>query len=222
MRSPLLISTILVLLLTAGCSKDSEKGGTTRVNGSIHVVAGQQNGDVATVNGAISVDEKAIFGGADTVNGDIFVGAHATGTSAKTVNGNVTLDSGARINGDIASVNGLLTLKEGAEVTGSLGNVNGGISLTNAHAAHGVVTVNGDISILGTSKVEGGLRVKTLSVGVLSYDKSEPRIIIGPGASVQGELKFERKVKLYVSDKATIGPVSGATPIAFSGDTPPP
>jgi hypothetical protein len=28
-------------------------------------------------------------------------------------------------------------------------------------------------------------------------------------------------VKLYVSDKATIGAVSGATPISFSGDQPP-
>jgi hypothetical protein len=45
--------------------------------------------------------------------------------------------------------------------------------------------------------------------------------VIGPGAVVQGELKFERKVKLYVSDKATIGTVTGATPEMFSGETPP-
>jgi DUF4097 and DUF4098 domain-containing protein YvlB len=222
MRFHFFIPVMLILGIATGCTKNSDEGGTTRVNGSIHVLAGQQNGNVDTVNGAISVDEKATFGNADTVNGDIFIGAHASGTAAKTVNGNITLDSGARIAGEIASVNGLLTLNDGAEVTGPLGNINGGISLTSAHAAKGIVTVNGDISIIGTSKVEGGLRVKTLSVGVLSYDKSEPRIIIGPGAAVQGELKFERKVKLYVSDKASIGPVSGATPIAFSGDTPPP
>jgi hypothetical protein len=34
-------------------------------------------------------------------------------------------------------------------------------------------------------------------------------------------LRFERTVKLYVSDKATIGTVTGATPIPFAGDTPP-
>ncbi len=221
MRSHALLTAILFLSLTAGCSKDSEIGGTTRVNGSIHVMAGQQNGNVTTVNGAISIDEKATFGSADTVNGDIYVGAHASGASAKTVNGNVTLDTDARIGGEIASVNGLLRLNDGAEVAGPLGNVNGGISLTNAHAAQGIDTVNGDISILGASRVEGGLRVKKLSMGVLTYDKSEPRIIIGPGATVQGEMRFERKVKLYVSDKATIGPVTGATPIAFSGDNPP-
>jgi hypothetical protein len=38
---------------------------------------------------------------------------------------------------------------------------------------------------------------------------------------VQGNLKFERPVDLYVSDKATIVPVEGAKPIAFSGDAPP-
>ena len=46
-------------------------------------------------------------------------------------------------------------------------------------------------------------------------------IEIGPGASVQGPLRFEGGVKRYVSDRATIGPVTGATPIPFSGDTPP-
>jgi hypothetical protein len=38
---------------------------------------------------------------------------------------------------------------------------------------------------------------------------------------VQGDLRFEREVKLYVSDKETIGPVMGATPIPFAGDTAP-
>ena len=87
MRFPLLIPVMLILGVATGCTKNSEEGGTNRVNGSIHVLAGQQNGNLDTVNGAISVDEKAIFGNADTVNGDIFVGAHASGTAAKTVNG---------------------------------------------------------------------------------------------------------------------------------------
>jgi hypothetical protein len=38
---------------------------------------------------------------------------------------------------------------------------------------------------------------------------------------VQGDLRFERKVRLLVSDKATIGPVTGATAVPFSGDSPP-
>jgi hypothetical protein len=38
---------------------------------------------------------------------------------------------------------------------------------------------------------------------------------------VKGTLRFERPVELYVSDRATIGPVEGATPVKFSGDRPP-
>jgi hypothetical protein len=56
---------------------------------------------------------------------------------------------------------------------------------------------------------------------VLQILHDVPRIVIGPGVTVQGELRFERTVKLYVSDKATIGTVTGATAIPFSGDTPP-
>jgi hypothetical protein len=56
---------------------------------------------------------------------------------------------------------------------------------------------------------------------LLNIGQSVPRIVIGPGASVQGDLRFERSVQLYVSDKATIGSVTGATPIPFSGDAPP-
>ena len=40
-------------------------------------------------------------------------------------------------------------------------------------------------------------------------------------AGKRGELRFERPVKLFVSDKATIGTVTGATPIPFSGESPP-
>ena len=48
-----------------------------------------------------------------------------------------------------------------------------------------------------------------------------PRIVIGRGSVVGGTLNFERPVKLYVSDKATIGPVQGATAVKYSGERPP-
>jgi hypothetical protein len=34
-------------------------------------------------------------------------------------------------------------------------------------------------------------------------------------------MTFDRAVRLYVSDTATIGPVTGATPVKFTGDQPP-
>ena len=81
---------------------------------------------------------------------------------------------------------------------------------SSAHVGGGIKTVNGSISIMGTSHVEGGILVEKPN-GIM-FNSEDPVIVIGPGAVVQGELKFERKVKLYVSDKATIGTVTGATP----------
>jgi len=95
------------------------------------------------------------------------------------------------------------------------------ITVTAAHVGGGIKTVNGSMNITGASHVEGGILVEKSSGELMQIFHDVPRIVIGPGATVQGELRFERKVQLYVSDKATIGTVTGATPIAFSGETPP-
>jgi DUF4097 and DUF4098 domain-containing protein YvlB len=209
-----------LLFLCTACNKSGSEDGLSRVNGSVHITAAQPNGNAATVNGAISIDDKAVFGTADTVNGDVWVGAGASGSTAKTVNGNITLDTGAHLTGELSSVNGSLTMNKDADAAGRMSNVNGTITLNDAHVAGGIATVNGDINVNGASRVEGGIHVHKLSMGILQGEHQPPRIIIGPGASVTGEMKFERTVKLYVSDKATIGAVSGAEPIRFSGDKP--
>ena len=79
----------------------------------------------------------------------------------------------------------------------------------------------GDIEVGADSRIEGGITVERSKGFSISFSKHVPRIVIGPGASVQGPMKFEREVKLYVSDSATIGEVTGATPIKFSGASAP-
>jgi cytoskeletal protein CcmA (bactofilin family) len=106
-------------------------------------------------------------------------------------------------------------------VGGSLENVNGAIHLSAARVDGGITTVNGNIDIRGTSRVAHGIHVEKAGHGLLHFDGSVPRIVIGPGATVGGELRFEREVKLYVSDGATVGSVTGATAIPFTGDSPP-
>jgi DUF4097 and DUF4098 domain-containing protein YvlB len=208
-----------VILAFSGCDISFDGDDSNKVNGSIHVPVGKAPNDARTVNGAIRIDDNATVNSAATVNGSIHLGDHAAATSLKTVNGSISLGAGAHDSGGAESVNGDLTLADGAEIAGSLKNVNGKISLTGAHVAGGIRTANGDISIMGASHVEGGIVVEKTSG--LNFDYHDPVIIIGPGATVQGELRFERPVKLYVSDKATIGTVSGATPVPFTGDTPP-
>ena len=214
-----ILAAIAAFLAVSGCDISVDGDGSTKVNGSVHIAAGKTAEDARTVNGSIHVDDNASVNSAGTVNGSVRLGAHASAGSAKTVNGSITLGDSAHVTGSAGTVNGDLSLANNSEVSGSLTNVNGKISLTAAHVGGGIKTVSGNISIMGASHVEGGMLVQKPSSTL--FNSEDPVIVIGPGAVVQGELRFERKVKLYVSDKATIGTVTGATAVTFSGDNPP-
>jgi DUF4097 and DUF4098 domain-containing protein YvlB len=214
------VAALAVMLALSACGRSNDGDESNKINGSIHVPAGKPPGAVATVNGSIHIDDNAAVTSATTVNGSVHLGDHATATSVSSVNGSIVLGTGAHVSGSASSVNGELTLGEGAEIPGSLSNVNGKITLAAAHVGGGIKTVNGSMNITGASRVEGGILVEKPSTG-LSMLHDVPRIVIGPGATVQGELRFERTVRLFISDKATIGTVTGATPIPFTGEIPP-
>ena len=209
-----------VLIVLAGCDGPDTGNQLKKINGSVHVAAGTAPQAAGTVNGDIHIDDNAAVTEANTVNGGIQLGSNATASTLNTVNGSITVGSNSHVAKDAASVNGSVTLRDGADVLGSVSNVNGKIDLTAAHVAGGIKTVAGDIAIHGPSHVEGGILVEK-STQLIHFGSGLPRVEIGPGATVQGELRFEREVKLYVSDRATIGPVTGATPIPFTGDTAP-
>lgn len=210
-----------ILGALAACSDRDDSNASQKVNGSVHVLAGQPAAAAETVNGGITVADNAAVTSATTVNGGINLGSNATAETVNTVNGSITLASGAHVSKTAESVNGGVTLRDGAEVLGAVGNVNGKIELTAAHVAGGIKTVNGSISIFGNSHVEGGILVQKNGTQLIHFGDDVPLIVIGPGATVQGDLRFEREVKLYVSDKATVGPVTGATAIPFTGDSAP-
>ena len=214
-----LLGILIVTMALFGCDESSDA--SSRVNGSVHVPAGRAAGTADTVNGGIDIDASAAVTSANTVNGHIALGAHATADSLTTVNGDINVGAGAHVSGKLDSVNGGIMLGDGALVGGSLENVNGGIRLSAARVDGGITTVNGNIDIRGDSHVERGIHVQKVDHGLLHFDTSVPRIVIGPGATVSGELRFEREVKFYVSDRATVGTVTGATAIPFSGDSPP-
>jgi DUF4097 and DUF4098 domain-containing protein YvlB len=216
--------------LAAGCDNQSsvlgnvvaDQNGAHTVNGSVQVPAGIKSGSVATVNGSIHVADNASVGSASTVNGAIDLGTHASADSASTVNGSVTLATGAHVVHGLTTVNGGVNLASESEVGGDARNVNGHIVLTAAHVGGSLSTVGGDIDVTGSSHVDGGISVeKSNSWFGLSFTSHRPKIVIGPGAVVQGALRFERPVELYVSETATIGPVTGATAIRYSGTAPP-
>jgi len=103
---------------------------------------------------------------------------------------------------------------------GRVETVNGDLLLDEAKVGGQLRTVNGDITVGAASHVGGGILVEDSKGWKFGSTRRVPKIVIGPGAVVDGTLRFEREVKLYVSSSATIGKVEGATPIRFEGDQP--
>lgn len=193
------------------------------VNETIRVEAGQTTGDQSTVNGSVHLGRAAHADALGTVNGSIVLAEDATAESAETVNGGVKLGSNARIARDASTVNGGITLERGAAIGGNASNVNGEIRLDAARITGTIETVNGDIEVGADSRVDGGIHVSKPGGGWLNFGSSSgmPHITIGPRAVVGGTLQFDREVVLRVSDSAQIGKIVGATPVTYSGDTPP-
>jgi cytoskeletal protein CcmA (bactofilin family) len=194
----------------------------SKVMGSIDIGAEQHSGDVSTVNGSIHIGENAVVGRANTVNGSISAERHATAATLVTVNGSIHLKEAVRVTGTVQAVNGAVTVADGADVGGTLGNVNGPIRVAAAHVGGLIDTATGDIEIGPNAHVDGGIHVEkdTGWFHIWFWSEDTPRVVIAPGSVVGGTLSFERKVNLYVSDRATIGRVAGATAVRFSGDRP--
>jgi DUF4097 and DUF4098 domain-containing protein YvlB len=191
-----------------------------KVNGSITASAGQTYGALTTVNGSIHVEDGVTAGHAETVNGSIHVGDNARTGSLETVNGGIHLGHDVQA-GDITTVNGSVFADHGDRLSKDIETVNGAIGLVHTELAGGIRTVNGDITVGVNSHVHGGIHVEKNTNHGLSIHfgtQRPPRIIIGPHATVDGPLVFEREVVLYVHDSAKIGPVTGATVRHFSGD----
>ena len=223
-RSGAVLAVVSVLTGCAVCCvARAADTAISKVMGSIDIGAGEHSGDVSTVNGSIHIGENAVVGRADTVNGSISVERHATAAKLMTVNGTIHLKEAVRVTGSVQAVNGAVTVADGADVAGTLSNVNGAIRVAAAHVAGLIDTVTGDIEIGPNAHVDGGLHVErdTGSFHIWFWSEDSPRVVVGPGSVVGGTLKFERKVNLYVSDRATIGRVEGATAVRFSGDRPP-
>jgi len=60
--------------------------------------------------------------------------------------------------------------------------------------------------------VRGQLRVEEPEGNWFSRKQRLPRVVIGAGSVVEGELVFEREVELYVHPDARVGKQSGKSP----------
>lgn len=203
----------------------SESGGHSTLNGSISVGSDAiVNGGLETVNGTIRVDDNARIEDAETVNGSVRIGAGVTANDLSSVNGSISVGESSTIDGGISVVNGKINLGTGASVSADVSNVNGEIEIDGAGIGGDLTTVNGDVTLSNGSTLQGDLVVEKPRGGNWNSRGRKPRIIIGPGAQVLGEIRLEREVELFISDAAEVGGVGGVMSIddaeRFSGDRP--
>jgi DUF4097 and DUF4098 domain-containing protein YvlB len=199
-------------------------GDVSTLNGSITIDDEARARDVSTVNGSVRVGKRAAVRSIEAVNGEIRLGDGASAASIETVNGEITIREQARVAGNVTAVNGEIEADRGVEIDANVENVNGTIEIDGALVRGRIETVVGNVDIGPGSRIVGGIRVEkpesAHSGGWNRRKDHPPRIVIGPEAIVEGPLVFEHEVRLYVSDRATIGTVDGATPISFSGSRP--
>ena len=204
----------------------SDSSGATSVNGSITIGADAVvTGGVRTVNGSIKVGSGASIKDAETVNGSVKIASNVESESLMTVNGAVTVGKASTVDGDIETVNGGVSVDTGAKIARSVSNVNGKIELSGAEVGGDVGTVTGNVDVVDGTVVKGDLIVdKPNSWGWGNNKNRKPRIVIGPGSTIEGVIKLEHEVELYVSTTASVGGVTGVMSmddaVRFSGKKP--
>ncbi len=204
----------------------SESDGESSVNGSITVGDGAVvSGSLGTVNGAIRVGENAQVKAVETVNGSLTIGSGVKSGGLSTVNGAIGVGSDTTVDGAIEAVNGSISLDNGSSVSGYVENVNGAISLVGSEIAGDLTTVTGNIDLSDASVIKGDIIVEKPGGWNLSWNKSrKPEITIGPGSRVDGKIRLEREVNLFISEKAEVGGVEGVMSlddaVRFSGKRP--
>jgi cytoskeletal protein CcmA (bactofilin family) len=229
-KTTLLATLIAFTALAAGCNASinedinvadgaEHRGNEMTVNGDIRVGRDADAGssDFKTVNGSIRVEDGATVSDCATVNGKLVFGDNTETGDLKTVNGNLRLGRDARVNGRIQLVNGSIELSSGTIVSRDVETVNGKIEMWGTEVGGDLINVNGGMLVTEGSIVKGDLIVREASDDPHS---KPPRIIIGPDSEIEGELVFERPVKLYIHETARTGPISGAEAESFSGDEP--
>lgn len=211
--------TFHLCLSTAQNAAAAETGDISKVNDSIHIDNGEHVGNVSTVNGSIHIGASAVVSFVHTTNGSVNLESRATADKVETVNGSIHLGDGVQVHGRVHSVNGALHLGDNVDVTSDLTNVNGGIRVGASHVGGSIDTNAGSIDLGPNAHIDGGIKMGKDNSWHLGFN-TPPEVVIKPGTVVKGTLHFEREVRLYVSDRATIGAVEGAEVHKFSGESP--
>ena len=197
--------------ITVNADETSE--GQSSLNGSITVGKNARiDGSLETVNGSIRIADGVQVEDVETVNGSIRIADKVSARNLLTVNGSVTVGEGGGISGDVSAVNGKIGLKDGTKVGGAVTTVNGALDFNGATISGDASTVNGDVTLADKTVIEGDLVIEKPDRSFWNWSDSSrhlPVVTIGPGSRVDGTIVLNRKVKLFISETASVGAVSG-------------
>lgn len=211
MKFVAVFATIAIAWICAAGSPVSHAGegrDVSSVNKSVSADPGQSYGKLSTVNGHVRVGRGASASEAKTVNGSIHVEEDARLGNMTTVNGSLDIAEGVSIEREARTVNGGVKMRRRSRVGGDVGTVNGYVKLEGAEVGGQIVTNNGDIDLRDGTHVRGGIHVKKSQNW--GWNKPDPNEVnICATCVVDGELRFDRPVKLRVEKGARIGPVIG-------------
>lgn len=192
------------------------------VNGSITVGAKSSVGDLSTVNGSVKIATGSMIGNAETVNGSIKFDGGVHAKSVETVNGSIRLGENCAVAEKAETVNGSITAGYGCEVEGDYKTVNGKLKAIHSEIHGTVQAVNGSVILLDGTRVHDDVIIKKSKGFFNSSTSKKPVVVLGKDVQIDGDLIFEKPVKLYIHDSAKYDDdFENAEVIKFSGSEQP-
>ena len=84
--------------------------------------------------------------------------------------------------------------------------------------------MSGNIKLADGAVVNGDIIVEKPGGWGWNKEDKKPKVVIGPGSRVEGVIRLEREVDLYISESAEVGGVEGvmsmADAVRFGGKRP--
>lgn len=158
--------------------------------GNIEVNDGESAGELEAVNGNVEIGANARVNTVEVTNGNIQIDDMSEAKSLETVNGNIEAGKEVMVGGNVETVNGNIEFEQGAKLSGNVETVNGDIRLAAGATISGNIIFNKPGSWLG----------RTVS--------KTPKLILGEGVTVEGQIQLYRPVDLTLPDSIDPGKVN--------------
>ncbi|MEQ8822698.1 MAG: hypothetical protein RLY93_20870 [Sumerlaeia bacterium] len=183
------------------------------VSGNLTIGEGGSTGPIEMTSGNVTLaGSNFVEGSIESVSGNVTGGENVSvSRNVEVLSGNIAFGPESKVGGRVESISGTVTL-DGVRVSDKVDTVSGAITIRGGKVKGGVKSAFGDITLADGAKVEEGVSIYR-NDRLPQSPPGPPRILIGPDVEIEGGLKFERPVELFVHPSASIGgEIQGAEP----------